>query len=77
MKFQVYGGSKDEPEKVVMFQLVQSGDDVLLQVVDNEGRRVPSSTVLVLSSKQGVQLLSYLSPGIGLPLDESRRIKQY
>lgn len=58
-------------DKPVRLALRQSGDMVILMVVDERGSRVPSGDILAICPK-GVYLFSGMSSELGLPVDGDR-----
>ena len=66
MKIQVYCPEKVESEKVVTLRLIESGNSVLLAVVDKDGNAVPNGFIGHVGSEGVLTIYKGLDPETGL-----------
>lgn len=72
MKLKVYGEKRKE-EKPIYFKLSECNNVITLNVLDEYGNEITSSTILSIDQK-GLHLHAAIDKNIGLPLDKEGRM---
>lgn len=77
MRYEIYKKKEEkESEKVVRLMLVEKDGEIILQAVDEEGKRVPSGDLLTFYTDQRrPSLVALVNEDLGFDLDDEGHLE--